>query len=28
LRVELALFGTREGLSILFGGRLLDQIGP
>jgi len=27
-RVELALFGSRESLGVLFGDRLLDQIGP
>jgi len=28
LRVELALFGSRQSLGLAFGGRLLDQIGP
>jgi len=28
LRVELALFGSRESLGVLFGDCLLDQIGP
>jgi hypothetical protein len=28
LRVELALFGSRESLGFLFGDCLLDQIGP
>jgi hypothetical protein len=28
LRVELALFGSRESLGVLFGNYLFDQIGP